>query len=127
MANKLFEKIVGLNKFINPINAKDLDALHASTEIILKPDDAQMKQKISQNYLTFVKEITDDLIESTDIILDNAKKSKKESLQYMPNNELKTDHTMKKPQHAWINQIDNSYAPFVPLLKNKPHGLVAIP
>ena len=42
-----------------------------------------------------MKEITNDLLEATDSILDGAKKTKKES--YQAYNELKTDHTMKKP------------------------------
>jgi hypothetical protein len=31
----------------------------------------------------------------------------------------KTDNTILKPQLKWINSIDNSYNPFIPLLTNK--------
>jgi len=34
---------------------------------------------------------------------------------------------MRKPQHAWWSEIDNSYHPFVPLIKSKPHGISPIP
>ena len=40
---------------------------------------------------------------------------------------MKTDNTMRKSQHAWWKSIDNSYHPFVPGLKEKPHGISDIP
>lgn len=38
---------------------------------------------------------------------------------------MKTENTMKKPQHAWIQLIDNSYHPFVPLVAVKHHSVVS--
>ena len=35
---------------------------------------------------------------------------------------MKTENTMRKPQHAWIQSIDNSYNPFVPLVSIKHHS-----
>lgn len=34
---------------------------------------------------------------------------------------------MRKPQHVWWKEIDNSYHPFVTCLKNKPHQVSEIP
>lgn len=34
---------------------------------------------------------------------------------------LQVENTLKKPQHAWIRQIDNSFNVFVPLLTKKEH------
>jgi hypothetical protein len=34
---------------------------------------------------------------------------------------------MRKPQHTWWKEIDNSYLPFVTSLKSKPHGVSEMP
>lgn len=34
---------------------------------------------------------------------------------------------MRKPQHAWWKEIDNSYDVFIPILKDKPHSIEGIP
>lgn len=34
---------------------------------------------------------------------------------------MRVENTMKKPQNAWIRQIDNSFNGFVPLLETKSH------
>ena len=34
---------------------------------------------------------------------------------------MRTENALKKPQHAWIRDIDNSYNVFVPALKEKVH------
>ena len=34
---------------------------------------------------------------------------------------MRTENTMKKPQNAWIRQIDNSFNAFVPELERKSH------
>ena len=34
---------------------------------------------------------------------------------------VKTEHSIRKPQHAWIQDIDNSYNQFIPVLPKKEH------
>ena len=36
-------------------------------------------------------------------------------------NRMRTENTMRKPQHAWIRDIDNSYNNFVPCFTKKVH------
>jgi len=34
---------------------------------------------------------------------------------------MKVDKYLEKPQNKWISEVDNSYEPFVPVLKKKYH------
>ena len=36
-------------------------------------------------------------------------------------NRVKTEHSIRKPQHAWIQDIDNSYHQFIPVVLKKEH------
>ena len=40
---------------------------------------------------------------------------------------MKVDNSMRKPQHAWWSQVDNTYNPFIPQIKSKPHAVAPIP
>jgi hypothetical protein len=40
-----------------------------------------------------------------------------------PDSKMKVDNSMMKPQNAWIQTIDNSYAPFIPVVTEKPNAL----
>mmetsp|Transcript_10097 Transcript_10097/g.17039 ORF Transcript_10097/g.17039 Transcript_10097/m.17039 type:complete len:157 (+) Transcript_10097:363-833(+) len=75
--------------------------------------------------------MSDDLIEQADKQIDIHKKQKSsKSAERAPQSQqdstnpraLKTDNSLRKPQLAWQASIDNSYHPFIPTLKQKPHG-----
>lgn len=76
-----------------------------------------------------MNELSNDLLEQTDKILDQKKRESKQGNQ--PNvvhralTDVKTDNSMRKPQSAW--QVDNSYRPFVPAIQSKPHGVCPMP
>jgi len=136
MTYRVFEKVVALNKYVNPVNKKVLDSLMEDQRASVLYDqdgDAMLSTKVNNLYQHFVKETTHDLIEHTDRILDLKKESgeKKKTVENIigKNRQLdkRPDLSMRKPQHQWWDEINNSYSPWVTPIDNKPHGTAPIP
>jgi hypothetical protein len=68
------------------------------------------------------------LLEESDKRLDNilTKEVEPQVAFRDPDQRLQTNNNMMKPQNQWINQIENSYSSFVPLVKNKLHAKVPL-
>lgn len=49
--------------------------------------------------------------QKTNVVIDQSRADKR----------MKTENALKKPQHAWIRDIDNSYNVFVPSFEQKKH------
>jgi len=54
--------------------------------------------------------------------VDGKKKMKRAEVSKIVSKGVPKIENIKKPQHAWWKDIDNSYNVFVPPLKDKPHG-----
>ena len=73
-----------------------------------------------------IESVCDDLLENADKKIDVIKqansKTKVTSVDINAiKNRVKTENSLRKPQHAWIQDIDNSYHQFIPVLKKKEH------
>ena len=135
-SEQVFETIIGLNKYVNPINSKTLDAMRKESlqtnEIHLRPagDSSKVKTQIQELYKSYVKQTSDDMLEQADKHIDNHRKPKKQPKvvsNTILENSQRSDHSIRKPQHQWWKTIDNTYRPFVTQLKGKPHGHAPIP
>ena len=86
-------------------------------------------------YKEYIQQLNDDLLEQADSYIDNHRKAKNKDSTNAASNApnqgservLRTDNSLRKPQHAWWKSVDNSYHPFVTSLKSKPNGLSPIP
>lgn len=78
-------------------------------------------------YSEYMMDITNDLLENADKTIDDQKRKKNKTQQKVVSQVPKTENTMRKPQHAWWKEIDNSYEVFIPILKDKPHAMEGIP
>jgi hypothetical protein len=121
---------------LNPLNRRELEEMSEeyhkhSTHILKEGDQAKLDSDIHKLYSQLVLQMTDDLLEQADTQIDIAKKQAQPTPQpvqsYQETTNIKTDHSLKKPQLQWHQLIDNSYYPFIPLIRNKPHGLSDIP
>ena len=89
--------------------------------------DLSSSNTTSANYEPLIEQVCDDLLESADKTIDQLK-FKKDAVKVVPvdhpqnlSNRMRTENTMRKPQHAWIRDIDNSYNNFVPCFTKKVH------
>lgn len=152
MSARLFQEMIETQRYINPMNARELDQLleagkdNGDFEVFNKQNDIGVKikglqdkneketllaneQKVHKLYRTFLEIVNDDMVELADRQIDTFKRAQdpaQQSVQLVQQSVL-SDRSMRKPQQAWAADIDNTYAPFVPQLSHKPHSVSAIP
>lgn len=74
-----------------------------------------------------MEQVCDDLLETADKQIDkikqvgNTKPNTVLAVDGTSQRRMHTENALKKPQHAWIRDIDNSYNVFVPSLTKKEH------
>ena len=87
----MFEQIIGISKYINPVNSKSLEQMKNKSvkagDIYLKANDAAKSQKIDQGvmglYREYIQQLNDDLLERADSFIDTEKKSKNNEANYL--------------------------------------------
>lgn len=80
----------------------------------------------STHYQGCIEQVCDDLLETADKQIDNIKHHDSQievvvGQRAGTERRMRTENALKKPQHAWVREIDNSYNAFVPLLTKKEH------
>ena len=78
-------------------------------------------QSASTHYQPCIEQVCDDLLETADKQIDLIKRNDANidvvtGQRAGGERRLRTENALKKPQHAWIRDIDNSYNGFVPCL-----------
>ena len=121
MSTEILKSLCKMIDFVDP-------SVKASSKVsaaLLK--DLSSSNTTSTNYEPLVEQVCDDLLESADKTIDQLK-FKKDAVKVVPvdhpqnvSNRMRTENTMRKPQHAWIRDIDNSYNNFVPCFTKKVH------
>jgi len=76
--NKVFDQIIEVNKYVNPVNKKTLDAMKKETMIkneqFLSNNGKGVSKKIENLYKDYIQQTHEDLLEQADKAIDNHKR-----------------------------------------------------